>query len=129
MSISGQSKWEKTAVQHLMRYRPSGTYFARFKVGGKVIWKSLETTVFSVARQRLPDTVHKYRAKQESLSAIASGKMTVGDAAEVYLAKVRANVSLKPRSKDYREMMVGFIRRSWPTLFDIDIIQLRVFRA
>ena len=38
--------------------------------------------------------------------------MTVGDAVEVYLQKVRADVSLKPRSKDYREKTVDFIRRS-----------------
>lgn len=47
--------------------------------------------------------------------------MTVGDATQVYLEKVRANVSLKPRSKDYREMMIDFIRRSWPALFETDV--------
>jgi hypothetical protein len=30
---------------------------------------------------------------------------------EFYLGKVRASVSLKPRSKDYREMMSEFITR------------------
>jgi len=44
--------------------------------------------------------------------------MTVGDAVEVYLRKVRANASLKPRSKDYREMTLDFIGRSWPALFE-----------
>ena len=54
MSISrGRKDWETTAVQNLMRYRPSGTYFARFKVGGRLVWKSLETSAFSVAKQRL----------------------------------------------------------------------------
>ena len=47
--------------------------------------------------------------------------MTVGDAVQVYLEKVRASVSLKPRSKDYREMMIDFIKRSWPTLFATDV--------
>ena len=77
-----------------------GTYFARFKIGGKPVWKSLETTVFSVAKQRLPDTIREHRAKLESATAVAIGKMTVGDAAQVYLGKVRASVSLKPRSKE-----------------------------
>jgi integrase len=47
--------------------------------------------------------------------------MTVGDAVEVYLGKVRASVSLKPRSKDYRAMMIDFIGRSWPSLLDTDV--------
>lgn len=47
--------------------------------------------------------------------------MTVADAADVYVRKVRASVSLKPRSKDYREMMLDFIRRSWPALAESDV--------
>jgi integrase len=97
------------------------TYFARFRVGGKPVWKSLKTATFSVAKQRLPDTLRDHRSKLESFTAFADGKMTVADAAEVYLQKVRASVLLKPRSKDYREMMIDFIRRSWPSLFATDV--------
>ena len=121
MSTSNEKSWQTTAVQNLVRYAPSGTYFARFRVGGKLVWKSLETTTFSVAKQRLPDTIREHRAKLESTSAVADGKMTFGAAAEVYLRKVRANVSLKPRSKDYRDLMIDFIRRSWPSLFVTDV--------
>src|SRR6266511_3937314 len=113
--------WESTSIQNLLRYRPSGTYFARFQVGGRRIRQSLETTVFSVAKQRLPDKIREYRSRHESSKAVAGGKMIVGDAVEVYLQKVRADVSLKPRSKDYREKTVDFIRRSWPSLFETDV--------
>jgi len=113
--------WESTTVQNLVRYRPAQTYFARFRVNGKRVWKSLETTVFSVAKQRLPETTREHRAKLQSVTAVAIGKMTVGDACQVYLENVRASVSLKPRSKDYREMMIGFIDRSWPALFSMDV--------
>ncbi|MDQ6912067.1 MAG: site-specific integrase [Verrucomicrobiota bacterium] len=121
MNAPKESEWETTAVQNLTRYRASGTYFARFRVGKKLICKSLKTPVFSVAKQRLPDVMREHRAKVESVVAFASGKMKVGDAAEVYLRKVEANVSLKPRSKDYREMMISFIRRSWPALMETDV--------
>ena len=116
-----QEPWETTAVQNLMRYRPSGTYFARFRAGGKLIRQSLDTAVFSVAKQRLPDMMRDYRSRNESVKAFAHGKMTVRDAAEVYLRKVRASVSLKPRSKDYREMIIDFISRSWPSLMEMDV--------
>lgn len=121
MSASDEKNWQTTAVQNLVRYAPSGTYFARFRVGGKLVWKSLKTTTFSVAKQRLPETIRDYRAKLESVTAFADGKMTFGAAAEVYLRKVHASVSLKPRSKDYRDMMIDFVRRSWPSLFETDV--------
>ncbi len=121
MSASDEKVWQPTAVQNLVRYAPSGTYFARFRVGGKLVWKSLKTATFSVAKQRLPDTLRDHRSKIESLTAFAEGKMTVGNAADVYLQKVRASISLKPRSKDYRELMIDFIRRSWPSLFETDV--------
>ena len=53
--------------------------------------------MFSVAKQRLPDTIREHRAKAESAKAFINGKMTVNDAALVYLDKVNASVSLKPR--------------------------------
>ncbi len=85
------------------------------------MWKSLETTVLSVAKQRLPETIRERRAKLESATAVMSGKMTVGDAARVYLEKVHASVSLKPRSKDYRDGLMDFIKRSWPALSAMDV--------
>ncbi len=121
MPPDDESLWEHTTIQNLLRYRPSGTYFARFKVGGKLVRRSLETAVFSVAKQRLPDKLREYRSRHESVRAFAHGKMTVADAADVYLRKVGANVSLKPRSKDYRKMMLDFIRRSWPALAETDV--------
>jgi integrase len=121
--VSSEDKppWEATSVQNLIRYRPAATYFARFRVNGKRVWKSLETTVFSVAKQRLPETMREHRAKLESVAAVTIGRMTVGDAARIHLEKVRANVSLKPRSKDYRQGLIDFINRSWPALFGMDV--------
>src|SRR5438552_7718176 len=50
---------------------------------GKLVWKSLKTATFSVAKQRLPDTLREHRSKLESFTAFADGKMTVSDAADV----------------------------------------------
>ena len=77
MSTSDEKVWQTTAIQNLARYRPSGTYFARFRVSGKLVWKSLKTAAFSVAKQRLPDTLRDHRSKLESFAAFADGKMTV----------------------------------------------------
>jgi integrase len=115
------AKWHSTAVQNLIRYRPSGTYFARLRVRRKLIVKSLKTDVFSVAKQRLPDLLREFRGRAELAAAVARGKMLVADAAELHLERIRSALSLKPSSKRYREMLVGFIRRSSPTLFSMDV--------
>jgi hypothetical protein len=70
MKRTDDSLWESTAGQNLFRYRPSGTFFARFKVGGKPIRQSLETSVFSVAKQRLPDKIREYRSRHESIKSV-----------------------------------------------------------
>lgn len=113
--------WETTPIQNLIRYRPSGTYFARFKVGRRLIRQSLQTAVFSVAKQRLPDKIREYRSRYESGKAFSSGKMRVADAADAYLARMEASASLKPRSKAYNRMLLGFINRSWPALSESDV--------
>ena len=50
-----QSPWVKAPVSNLVRYKPSGIYFARAKVGGKLIRQSLKTGVLSIAKLRLQD--------------------------------------------------------------------------
>jgi hypothetical protein len=37
--------WQKTSYSNLIRYVPSGTYYARLRVKGKLIRRSLKTTV------------------------------------------------------------------------------------
>jgi len=113
--------WESTQVQNLIRYRPSGTYYARFKVGGRLVRQSLETAVFSVAKQRLPEKIREHRSLHESVKAFANGKMTVSDATQAYLRKIEASASLKPRSKGYYRQLVDFIERSWPALPGTDV--------
>ena len=49
------SQWAKTQFAHLIRYEPSGTYFARIRVQGKLILKSLRTNRISVAKLRLAE--------------------------------------------------------------------------
>jgi len=40
-----ESLWTKAPVANLVRYEPSGIYFARAKVRGKLVRKSLDTNV------------------------------------------------------------------------------------
>jgi hypothetical protein len=58
--------WQKTHYSNLLRYVPSGTYFARIRVGGKLIRRSLETTLLSVARLKLSDLEKEERTRLEN---------------------------------------------------------------
>jgi hypothetical protein len=42
--------WQKTQYSNLICYVPSGTYYARLRVKGKLIRRSLKTDVLSVAK-------------------------------------------------------------------------------
>jgi hypothetical protein len=77
-------QWERTKTQHLIRYVPKGTYYARFKAGGKLIRKSLRTDVYSVAKLRLPDLIGENRALVEAAAGRSSGKLTFGDIVSTY---------------------------------------------
>ncbi len=48
-------EWQKTQYSNLIRYVPSGTYYSRVRVVGKLIRKSLKTDVLTVAKLRLAD--------------------------------------------------------------------------
>ena len=45
-----ESLWQKTPYANLIRYESTGKYFARIRVGGKLIRQSLKTNVLSVAK-------------------------------------------------------------------------------
>lgn len=48
----------KTPVPNLVRDTPSGKYFVRLRIDGKLFRESLKTDVFSVAKLRLADPGH-----------------------------------------------------------------------
>jgi hypothetical protein len=77
-----ESLWQRTPVANLVRYVPSGIYFARARVRGKLIRKSLKTTKLSVAQLRLNDLLKDERHRAEARGPLTSGKMTFGHATQ-----------------------------------------------
>jgi integrase len=122
MRSNGQKPvWEPTGVQNLIRHSSTGTYYARLRIAGKLISKSLKTKVLSVAKLRLPDEKKKHLEIHEKRQALGDGKMTVGDVIHVYREKLETSPGLKPRTKDYYVMILKFITKSWPSLEAMDI--------
>jgi hypothetical protein len=64
--------WEKLPTPGLLRYRPSGTYFWRGRVNGRIFSRSLETTVLSEAKRRIPEVVMALRVEAGESAPVAA---------------------------------------------------------
>lgn len=115
------SLWVKSSVANLVRYVPSGIYFARAKVGGKLIRRSLKTDKLSVAQLRLGDLMKEERVRVEARVEAGKGRMTFGDALRIYRNQLEANASLKPSAKLYRRKCIEALLRTWPGLAEKDL--------
>jgi len=72
--VNTESPLVKAPVANLVRYKPSGIYFARAKVGGKLIRQSLKTRVLSNAKLKLRDLLAGEERKIQGQKAIVVGK-------------------------------------------------------
>ena len=76
--------WVATQRANLVRYVPSGTYFARLRVGGKLIQKPLRTDKLTVAKMRLGDFEKAEKEKAATLTGATKGKLTFAQALQIY---------------------------------------------
>ena len=116
--------WQKTQYANLVRYVPSGTLYARFRAGGKLVWKSLETDKVTVAQIRLSDLQKGERARIENTQAAGKGKLSLGQAIDIYVNRIEGAPNLKPRTKGYHKEQVKAIRRTWPDADSQDLGKL-----
>jgi hypothetical protein len=68
------SKWQTTG-ENLIRYKPSGTYYARVRAGSKLNLQSLKTDVLSVAKLRLSDFEKNERQGAENRDSVSAGRV------------------------------------------------------
>jgi integrase len=117
------NKWQTTG-ENLIRYKPSGTYYARVRAGSKLNLQSLKTDVLTVAKLRLADLEKSLRQMTENQAEIAKGKMTVGDALKIVRERIQGDAALKPNTKLYYEDRIKAMLKSWPELDAMDIRKL-----
>ncbi len=90
----------------LLRYR-NGTYYARFKSGGKEIRCSLETTDRKLAERNLA----KKKDDQSQIDR-SQGKLTLLELCDRYLKTVQHQ---KPKTVERKTFIIGRIKSDWPT--------------
>jgi integrase len=116
-----ESQWQKTPIANLVRNTASGNYYARPRIKGKLIWKSLKTDSLSVAKLRLGDFLKEENHRAEVVQSAARGKMTFGNAVTIYKERLAGAQHLKPGAKLYRENTIEALLKSWPDLSNADV--------
>ena len=119
-----KSSWQKTPYANLVRYAPSGKYFARIRVGGKLIRQSLKTKVLSVAKLKLADLEKKERARLEGTQRLTEGTAMFRDLAKEYQERLDGRPNLKPRTREYYKERLDAMLNNWPSLNDTDVRKL-----
>ena len=119
-----ESLWQKTPYANLVRYSTSRKYFARIRVGGKLIRQSLKTKVLSVAKLKLADLEKKERAKLEGGQRLIEGTAVFRDLANEYQERLDGTPNLKPRTKEYYKERLEAMLKSWPSLGGTDVRKL-----
>jgi integrase len=115
-ALPKEEPWEKSSISNLVRWKSSKIYFARVKINGRLIRKSLDTPLMSVARNRLANLIKEERERAEVTSPDVQGKLTFSEAVKIYLERLDGNPDLKPSTKKYRRQCVAAILKTWPGL-------------
>jgi integrase len=122
--------WTRTSVQNLVRHK-TGRYYARLFGNGKESWKSLGTDVLEVAKIKLRDVAGDVEKVVKASAAHERGRMTVGDCAVIFKARLKDGFGLRGRgntlrrisdsSIHYREQTLAALFGTWPDLEATDV--------
>jgi integrase len=112
--------WQRTKVQNLVRHK-SGRYYARAFTGGKEVWKSLNTSHFSVAQAKLAEFIKQHRQHGGRRNEEVSAKMTFGQAAAIHLQNLDESVNIKPRTRKYWREVLAALTKDWPELSETEV--------
>src|SRR5262249_32979964 len=93
--------------ESLYRYSSNRVYYARIKVDGKEIKRSLGTTDRTLARRNLAALKDELRQIDRS-----QGRITLEELADRYLATIQHQ---KPKTVERKRFIVGRIKTDWPT--------------
>jgi hypothetical protein len=100
---------------------PSRTHFARIRIRGKLIVRSLKTDAISVAKLRLADLEKEERQAAEHRHLASTGRMTVGDCIAPYRQRLQSDPVIKPKTKVYYQERITALLKSWPGFERMDV--------
>ena len=114
--MPSKPRYQRSKVSHLYLDTKHYVYYARGRdAHGMDTWRSLSTKSFEIARARVAGKLAEIQ-NGKALRSTNEARETVGEVAEIYRARIQADVSLKPSSIYYRVQTLNAILRSWPAL-------------
>src|SRR5580704_9715275 len=125
--ISSDERWKSfPKVPNLLQYVPTGKYYGRIKVLGKIVRRSLETDVFTTAKLKLPDFIDGARKEilQNQARAGAPAPVLIKDAWELYVEHLKADHALAERTLEYRDCCLNRLEKSWPGIKDREVASI-----
>jgi integrase len=118
--LSPDGKWRSfPKVPNLLQYCSTGLYFARTKINGKLIRRSLTANTFEEARLAL----HDFLSKEQKHRHVTGAPVTFSEARGLYESTIGNDATLSPQSLYYRKNCIKRLLKSWP---ELDGIKLRV---
>src|SRR6266568_4075327 len=114
------SDWVKTPYPNLIRYKPSGNYFGRVRVNGKLIRRSLETHVLSVGKLKLSGFLQDHRRLAINKGQSVKGEVII----EMFKKEIEDDHNNKPRTKLYKQEVLIALKKTWPELYSSDIAKV-----
>ncbi len=117
-------KVESTTVTNLVRNTESRIYYLRAKINGRLIWRSLDTDSFTVAKLRKTDLeteLRKTMPKPER-GAHINPRMTFAEAVELYREHVRSLPRVKTEAAITARMRsIVAVSRTWPEVLTMEL--------
>jgi len=124
------SKGPQNTLLKCLKTVPFRIYYARFRVKGKLIWRSLKTDKISIAKLRLDDVEKEEYKKSEAGFVQTKEKILVKNCIEAYRqkgfrpSKPRSQKDvkrLKPTSNKYYEERILALQKSWPGFDELNV--------
>ena len=115
----------KSKIPNLVKYVPTGRYYARAKLGGTQVYESLKTFDYEVAELRLAkfmDQMRKRRAKRVERPKIGTFKELFDD----YERRIEEDNDLAESSKKAKWYALQRLKTTWPGLENIRPSRLSV---
>lgn len=111
-----EKTWVATRHQGIYRHK-SGVYYLRISSGRKKSWRSLGTSLISVARPKAEQLLRELRQTTELAPSDAiPPEITMGELAVKRLKEIENDPSLKPATRHYWKQVFTALLRSWPEL-------------
>ncbi len=113
---NGNGAFQKVG-ECLYRYSSNGTYYARIKVGGKEIRRSLDTTDPAMARGNL----RKLRDDEAEIDRSKS-KLTLKELCSTYLKTIQHQ---KPKTIERKTLIAERIKKRWPGGAEVQVSKVK----